>query len=287
MRLQALQLDAVDDARRVLARSGCQSARLTRGLGQRRVFGGQHAGTGVVSDRLVGSAVHRLLVGDVAIALQHPLVGQPGDLLLRVLGGDQLANQSVAAGEAEVLGDHVGVDAVVARLAVLAADAKLAPQGVFALAIHLAQGSEVQLPGSGDRLVVLVGAARDEAARAVDRLGVDLGRHLGAHLTAGVVGLGLQALQRARAGVGQPFHVAHRAGRQSVQPFRRGGGEGALVFVPRLLGHVGRARLGQRLEVAHVLGVLDRLGAGQHPAHDVAHLVGQFDVQRGQRLIDV
>ncbi|MCY1356326.1 hypothetical protein D9M68_495100 [compost metagenome] len=62
---------------------------------------------------------------------------------------------------------------------------------------------------------------------------------------------------------------------------------GALVIGPLGLGHhLQDAAFVARRQRQRFLGLLDRLVAGQQAAEHAAHLVGQFDVEPGQVLVD-
>ncbi len=277
---------------RELARGTRQDLLLPHGLLQGVQLRGDEPGAHIVVNSLICSARHRPGVGQIAVALQHAGVGHALDDGVDRLGVEQRAHQLVARGVAEHLRHQIGVQTLLAQHAVLAISQLGPVHGIKrALVVHLLERLDIQLvAGSGLDLLALDGgrATAQELHRAVERGGVDLGRHLVAHLSARGVGLLLQFLQRAAAGVVQPLHVAHAARLKRLQRVLLRFVVEILVRAPLRFRHVsGLGRIEQRRGALHGLLVGDGVRGGEHAVEHAAHFIREFHVQVGQRAVHV
>ena len=104
-------------------------------------LGGDGPRPRLVVDRLIGRTLQPFGRRQVAIALQHALIGQALDHLPRRVGRRQRAHQGVSAVVPEGLSHHLGMDA--AGLAGHAPGGERAPQRVGLGAVHVAQHRRV------------------------------------------------------------------------------------------------------------------------------------------------
>jgi hypothetical protein len=207
-------------------------------LGKCAELGGDGAGARLVVNGAVGGFLDRLVVVEIAMLFEEPLLGEAVDALLDRLGFHQRADEVVGRREAEAVGDLFRVQALLVGEHPVGAIAELLldrADGRVVRVERLDLGDVEPVRGFG-RLAV-DDALLEELLRTVDGLGFDLCRHGRAGRLAQLGGLPLQPCDLAAARIGEPAHVAQRARLEVVGGLRRRVGAEALIVAPLILIH--------------------------------------------------
>ena len=254
------------------------------GLGLELVLHHEEPGARLVVERLLDRLLAGLVRVQVAVRLDHPLVGGRVNLVLDWLRVQQRANQVVTGCVPEDFGDEVWVHAVDAHHATAArAEARDVRPVLHALWVHGLDRLEVEPVGADglDSRAVRVGrvAGAQVRHRTVDGAPSHLLLNLSAHLRAEQVVLCLHAAQHARARIAQPLHDAEAALLEFADALLHGKACAGLILGPLLRAEAGGHRLllahVQRNHVAHGLRPRNLVRAREERVEDLTHLASQ------------